>query len=285
MKKIVVGIDGSKESFDSYKCAATLYSDENIALTSVFVRDERKTQIPFIYSGAAYDIAYERLYIPADPQLTKTYEKLNEDNKIFAEKCIKMCENIETGSNIKKSGIVLKGEPVEELINFSKDFDLLVLGQRGENSAYARELIGSTSEDLIRKSLVPVLICPGDNINLDRLLIVYEESKSSENALNYYLNHLCGMSSELTILTKDNSDDIGKSILDKILELKCSNKNIKIKHCKGSLAHCAIDMMEEGSIDAFILGSHGKHKLAEYLLGSVTVHIIRKSSLPVFIVH
>jgi len=285
MKKIVVGIDGSKESFDSYKCTATLYSDENIALTSVFVRDERKTQIPFIYSGAAYDIAYERLYIPADPQLAKTYEKLNEDNKIFAEKCIEICENIETGSNIKKSGIVLEGEPVEELLKFSKDFDLLVLGQRGENSAYARELIGSTSEDLIRKSLVPVLICPGDNINLDRLLIVYEESESSENALNFYFNHLCEKNSELTILIKDHFEDISKSISNKISESKNTEKNITIKHCKGSLAHGAVEMMEKGSIDAFILGSHGKHKLTEYLLGSVTVHIIRKSSLPVFIVH
>ena len=141
MKKIIVGIDGSKESFDSYRCAASLFPEEDLNLTAVFVRDERKTQIPFIYSGAAYDIAYERLYIPVDPQLVKTYEKFNEDNKIFADKCIKMCENLETGSNTKQSGAVLEGDPSEELREYSKDSDLLVLGQRGENSAYARELI------------------------------------------------------------------------------------------------------------------------------------------------
>lgn len=285
MKKVLVGIDGSKESFDSYKCAANLFPNEEVSLNSVFVRDERKTQIPFIYSGAAYDIAYERLYIPVDPQLTKTHEKLNEDNKIFADKCIKMCESIETGVNIKKTGTVLEGDPVEELLNFSKDFDLLVLGQRGENSAYERELIGSTSEDLIRKSLVPVLICPGDNIRMDRVLIVYEDSKSSENALNYYINQLSVNNSELTILVKDHFEEISTVISKKIMKLKTSERNVYIKHCKGSLAHRAIELMENGSVDAFILGSHGKHKLTEYLLGSVTVHIIRKSSLPVFIVH
>ncbi len=285
MKKIVVGIDGSKDSFDSYRCAASLFPGDSITLDSVFVIDERKTQIPFIYSGAAYDIAYERLYIPVDPQVTKTYEKLYEENKIFAGKCIDMCESIETGPNIKKSGTVLEGDPVEELINYSKNFNLLVLGQRGENAAYVRELIGSTSEDLIRKSLVPVLICPGDSINLERILIVYEESMSSDNALNYYINEVSEYNCELIVLIKDHFEDLSRKVLEKIKDLKNTERDIKIEYCKGSLAHRAIEIMENGYIDAFILGSHGKHKLTEYLLGSVTVHIIRKSSLPIFIVH
>ena len=285
MKKIIVGIDGSKESFDSYKCASALFLDEDTSLTSVFVRDERKTQIPFIYSGAAYDIAYERLYLPVDPQLAKTYEKLKVENKIFADKCIKMCKNMDVGKKIQKSGIILEGDPAEELIEVSKKYDLMVLGQRGENASYARELIGSTTEDVIRKSLVPVLICPGDTANLKRILIVYEDSQSSENALNYYIKNLSANNTNLTILVKDHFDEISTGVYDKVMKLKTSERRISIEHCKGSLAHRAIVMMEEGAVDTFVLGSHGKHKLAEYLLGSVTVHIIRKSSLPVFIVH
>ncbi|MEA1911879.1 MAG: universal stress protein [Spirochaetota bacterium] len=285
MKKIIVGIDGSKESFNSYKCASTLFLGEDISLTSVFVQDERKTQIPFIYSGAAYDIAYERLYLPVDPQLAKTYEKLKEENKIFADKCIKICEKIELGDKIQKSGIILEGDPAEELIEVSEKFDLMVLGQRGENASYARELIGSTSEDVIRKSLVPVLICPGNTVNLKKILIVYEDCLSSENAINYYIKYLSSNNTNLTILVKDHFNEISTGFYDKVMKLKTSERRISIEHCKGSLAHRAIEMMEEGIIDTFVLGSHGKHKLAEYLLGSVTVHIIRKSSLPVFIVH
>ena len=285
MKKIVVGIDGSRDSFNSYKCASTVFLDEDISLTSVFVRDERKTQIPFIYSGAAYDIAYERLYVPVDPQLAKTYEKVKVENKLFAEKCIKMCENIELGARFKKSGIILEGDPVEELLEISKNFDLLVLGQRGENASYARELIGSTSEDVIRKSLVPVLICPGDSVDLKRILIVYEDSLSSENALNYYIKYLSVRNTHLTILVKEHFDEISTGFFDKIMKFNTTERQVSIEHCKGSLAHRAIEVMEEGAVDTFVLGSHGKHKLAEYLLGSVTIHIIRKSSLPVFIVH
>lgn len=285
MKKIIVGIDGSKDSFDAYKCAVSLFPGQDIALTSVFVRDERKMQIPFIYSGAAYDIAYERLYIPIDPQLEKTFEKLNADNKIFAEKCVKMCEKIETSKNVKKFGTILGGDPADELMKYSKNFNLLVLGQRGENAAYVRELIGSTSEDLIRKSLIPVLICPSNQIKLDRILIVYEDSQSSANAFEYYINELSMYNSELTILIKDNFEDSSSKIKDKIISLEDSGIKIIVEHCYGSLAHKALEIMESSSLDTFVLGSHGKHKLAEYLLGSVTVHIIRKSSLPLFVVH
>jgi nucleotide-binding universal stress UspA family protein len=285
MKKIIVGIDGSKESFNSYHCALKVFPEEKINLVSVFVRDKRKTQIPFIYSGAAYDIAYERLYIPADPHLLETYEKLNAENKVFAKECIKMCDNIETGDNIIQSGVILEGDPADSLKHYSKDCDLLVLGQRGENSAYVRELIGSTTEDLIRKSSVPVLICPGDNINLNRILMVYEDSPSSDNAIDYYLRNFVSLNNELLILAKDHFDDMMQIISEKTTNLKNSGVKVSIEKCHGSIAHRAIEIMENSVIDTFILGSHGKHKLTEYLLGSTTIHIIRKSSVPVFIVH
>ena len=285
MKKIYVGIDGSKESFDSYRCVSELFPGVKVDLTAVFVRDERKIQIPYIYSGAAYDIAYERLYIPVDPQLTKTYEKLNEDNKLFAEKCIKICDSIELNQKIKKSGLILKGDPSEQLMEISKKSDLLVLGQRGENAAYKRELIGSTSEDLIRKSEVPVLICPGDKINLNRTLLVYEGNDSSENALDYYIREMSGISTVLQVITKFEMKDFPEDSLKKIDKLKQKNITVNIENCTSSLAQKSLEMMESGLVDVFLLGSHGKHKLTEYLLGSNTVHIIRKSSIPVFIIH
>jgi nucleotide-binding universal stress UspA family protein len=34
-----------------------------------------------------------------------------------------------------------------------------------------------------------------------------------------------------------------------------------------------------------MVGSHGRHKLMDYLLGSTTIHVIRKSLLPVLVVY
>ena len=285
MKKIIVGIDGSKESFNSYNCVAAFFPHKKIEIEAVFVVDERKTQIPFIYSGAAYDVAYERLYIPVDQELKDFYEKLNKDNKIFAAKCIKICADIDLGSNVFQDGTVLEGEPSEILLKCSKEADLLVLGQRGENSAFKRELIGSTSEDLIRRAEVPVLICPGKDAGLNRVLIVHEGSSSSENAIKYYIDNLCLSNSKLIVLITGHFDEIKANMEGNLKILKDKGVDVIFEQCNGHAAGKALELMDTYSIETVILGSHGKHKLTEYLLGGVTIHIIRKSTLPVFIVH
>ena len=63
-----------------------------------------------------------------------------------------------------KKGIVFNskityGSPISEIISFAKDkkYDLIVIGSRGMSSA--KELfLGSTSNYVLHKSLVPVLI-------------------------------------------------------------------------------------------------------------------------------
>ncbi|MFO7731093.1 MAG: universal stress protein, partial [Spirochaetia bacterium] len=48
----------------------------------------------------------------------------------------------------------------------------------------------------------------------------------------------------------------------------------------------AIDkMVEAEKPDLIMLGSHGRNKLVDYLLGSTTIHVVRKSNLPVLIVY
>jgi nucleotide-binding universal stress UspA family protein len=285
MKKIIVGIDGSKESFDSYKCADALFPDRNVTLTPVFVLDNRKTQIPFIYSGAAYDIAYERLYIPVDPELEESYKKLKAEQEEYARKCLKMCNSLVVAEDKSINGVVLEGDPAEILKNYSDDYNLLVLGQRGENATYSRELIGSTTEDLIRKSRIPVLICPDEKLNLDRLLLIYENSDSSEKSLEFYINELSPYNKHITVLIRDHYEATKSLLKEKLKKLESIGIEISLENCSGSVTHKAAEMMEKGKIDAFVLGSHGRHKITEFLLGSSTIHIIRKSTLPVFIIH
>jgi nucleotide-binding universal stress UspA family protein len=285
MKKIIVGIDGSKESFDSYKCVPGFFPKEQINLEAVFVLDERKTQIPFIYSGAAYDVAYERLYIPVDPGLKDFYEKLNKDNRIYADKCMNICNGIEFEPGVHQSEVILEGDPSEQLMEHSKGTDLLALGQRGENASFKRELIGSTSEELIRKAETPVLICPQADGIPGKSLIVYEGSSSSESAFDFYIANFSDIISDLVVLITGHFDDIKIGLGDRLKILENKGVRVVLEHCNGSAAGKALEMMDNYSIETVILGSHGKHKLTEYLLGSVTVHIIRKSRLPVFIVH
>jgi nucleotide-binding universal stress UspA family protein len=53
----------------------------------------------------------------------------------------------------------LSGFVVKELVDASKDADLVVLGTRG-SSGLARVLVGSVSTEVIQHSLCPVVIVP-----------------------------------------------------------------------------------------------------------------------------
>jgi nucleotide-binding universal stress UspA family protein len=52
--------------------------------------------------------------------------------------------------------------PVEELINASKDADLVVLGSRGAGG-FARLMLGSTADQVVRHAHCPVTIVPPED--------------------------------------------------------------------------------------------------------------------------
>jgi nucleotide-binding universal stress UspA family protein len=54
------------------------------------------------------------------------------------------------------------GFPVEELVNASKTADLIVLGSRGVGG-FARLMLGSTADQVVRHAHCPVTIVPPEN--------------------------------------------------------------------------------------------------------------------------
>lgn len=81
--------------------------------------------------------------------------KAIEDMKEEAEKKIK---DLTEGLTIPSvQGHVLKGEPYKEIISFSKDSDLIVIGARGLGLIQSM-ILGSVTEVVLRSSPCPVLI-------------------------------------------------------------------------------------------------------------------------------
>lgn len=58
--------------------------------------------------------------------------------------------------------VAVHGFPVEELVNASKDADLIVLGSHGAGG-FARMLLGSTAGQVVQHAHCPVLIVPPED--------------------------------------------------------------------------------------------------------------------------
>ncbi|MGI9566056.1 MAG: universal stress protein [Nitrosopumilus sp.] len=134
LNKILVPIDGSKQSFEALDRALTLAGFTHGQVTGIYV-------IPHVVEGG--------------PR-TKTFDKqLQEDGKIILQKAEKHAGN----KNVKFSTKLLRGSPGHVTLHTAKTgkFDHIVMSTTGSGSA-SKNMIGSVSNHVLQKSKIPVYL-------------------------------------------------------------------------------------------------------------------------------
>ena len=283
VKQIVVGTDGSNESMKAFDQAFFLARAIECSIKCVFIVDLRKTQMPFIYTGAAYEGAYERLYIPPDSSMRKFYEKLATDLDAFAEKCISSCRANAERNDVPFESVVKSGYPGVELCDEARSGGLLVVGQRGENAHYKRSIVGSITEDLVRTSPRPMLICPASSEKIHSIVFPYDGSRTAEHALQYYVNGLRNIADDFIMLLVGEENREEHQVEEELSYLEKHNVNVVVERREGSPSREILKLTEERQADMIMVGAHGRNKIKDYLLGSTASHIIHKSHVPVLI--
>lgn len=282
VKQVVVGIDGSDFSLSAFHYARHFASRLKCELKAVFVIDTRKTEIPVVYATGHFDYAFARTYIPPDPELKGFYAKIKKDLEGFAVRCLEACAESCRQEKIPFVAVKREGLPSQVLGEESRSGDLLFLGQRGENAHFERAISGSTTEDVARSSARPVMVCPQGFRQPKRLLFPYDGAVGAERALQYCVNAFGGFWTELVVLCSEQIP----GLLDR--EQRYLEQH-KLKHRvvveKGNPVDTVLQVADREKCDVILVGSHGAHRLRDYLLGSTTVHLLRKSHLPVLIVY
>lgn len=284
IKTILSPIDGSPAAFSAFQYSLKLATMLEADVEVLFVVDQRKTQVPFMYAGGAYDITYERIYIPPDQELRDFYDRIKADLNEFATRCNRRCQELADESGVSITTKVVEGYPAEAIQNQALGADLLVLGRDGENAGTKQETVGSTTEELVRKSPRPVIVCPEKFSAPNRVLFPYDGSRSAENCLQFYTAHLCLKIPKLLFLCAECSDE-NELYRNEIDYLNQHKAEVKLIQQEDEPIKAIDSIVEQERPDLIMLGSHGRNKLVDYLLGSTTIHVVRKSNLPVLIVY
>ena len=139
MKRILVGVDGSKESRQAADYAAELAQAMGSQLVIV-------------------SVAYVPVALGA-PELVERTSEWQEEEKLHAAAVAK-----ETGAAVARRGVAIEtivqsGPPAETLADLANagEVDLVVVGHRGRG-AITRLLMGSVADRLVQISPKPVLI-------------------------------------------------------------------------------------------------------------------------------
>lgn len=285
-KKLLIPMDGSSHSFIACNYAFSLAKLLDAKVEILFVVDRRKTQIPFIYAGGAYDIAYERIYIPPDQELKKFYDRLNQDLHSFAENVVSKCRSIAHEQGVEMEAQIRDGFPSHEIEDLAHSADLLVMGRRGENADYKGETIGSTTEEVVRRSPRPVLVCGESEYQKPKkILVPYDASRSAENALQFYIGEFAEFAPKLLLLCAEGVESDFSAFEHELEYVKHHNVEVETVKDEQAPVHAISRIVSEYGVDLIIMGSHGRKKIVDYLLGSTTIHILRNSIVPFLVVY
>jgi len=187
------------------------------------------------------------------------------------------------------------------------DADVIVLGSEGR-SGMDRVLLGSVAENVLRTSTRPVLlITPGtpapdaDQTPYDELLFPTDGSEGADRALEWAVGLADHYASPLHALFAADASPFPTTVRSKqLLEALESSGNDAIEAVRergdsrgveviGAVASGApgptiLEYCEDEPIDLVVMGTHGRSGVDRFLLGSVTEHVVRHGTVPVFCV-
>lgn len=282
-QKILVGIDGSEESFNAFKSALSLAKKINASVSVLYV-------------------------LPLGVEVSSALSLFTGMKDIFrkgAEKILKEAQSIAEEEGIEVRLKFEEGEPYTKLVDilYAEESDLLVLGKSGKGGL-AKALIGSTASRAIGASPVDVLVIPKNTtLKLKKMLVPVDGSLYSEEAAMRALELASHLKSEIILLSVveipfelyETATDIGKMVehlkteaeeFIRKLKSKYKEKGIEVKGyvVEGIVEEKILEIAEKEEVDLIIMGSHGKTGLKRLLMGSVTEKVLTLGTKPVLVV-
>lgn len=282
-QKILVGIDGSEESFNAFKSALSLAKKINASVSVLYV-------------------------LPLGVEVSSALSLFTGMKDIFrkgAEKILKEAQSIAEEEGIEVRLKFEEGEPYTKLVDilYAEESDLLVLGKSGKGGL-ARALIGSTASRAIGASPVDVLVIPKNTtLKLKKMLVPVDGSLYSEEAAMRALELASHLKSEIILLSVveipfelyETATDIGKMVehlkteaeeFIRKLKSRYKEKGIEVKGyvVEGIVEEKILEIAEKEEVDLIIMGSHGKTGLKRLLMGSVTEKVLTLGTKPVLVV-
>ena len=285
IRQLVVGIDGSDQSLVACRYAQVLSRRFGCEVKVVFVVDSRKTELPLVYSTGPFEYSFARAYLPPEPELESFYRKVRKDLNAFAQACLEACRERCAAESVPLVTLRKEGLPSRVLAEEARTGDLLLIGQKGENARFDRTIVGSTTEDVVRSSPRPVLVCPAEFRDPRQLLFAYDGSENAERALQFVVNAFGSSWDRFLLLLMEPEADRENVVQREEAYLQAHGIHYRIVRENRHPVDAVLEVAAREGSDLILVGAHGRNKVREYLLGPTTSHLVRKSPLPVMIVY
>jgi nucleotide-binding universal stress UspA family protein len=179
-----------------------------------------------------------------------------------------------------------RGSLPETVAELEDESDLIIIGKSGEDTQDSSTHLGANLEAVIRSVRKPLLVATKDKKSINSFLISFDGSASSQKAINYAIENplLKGLECHLLKIVNANQIEAESSFKDAEEGLKKAGFKVTSKLEKNkSIDDTVTKYVAENKIDLLLMGAYGHSKIRNFILGSTTTSLLRKSKVPLLL--
>lgn len=274
-KAILVGVDGSHASYKATWWAANFAKHAGLTL-----------QIVCAYSLPSY----------AAVSFDATYTAMGDDNAAHsdAQEILSKAKAIADEQGVEAATLIVTGDPASVFVELSRNYNLIVIGNRGKGGL-AERLLGTTSSSLPAYAYCPIVVVPytdddGNLMHLNntitKVAVGSDESKWGLKALDIAASFANMWGAELDVISaapKVQGSDGDKAVMESFMEdLEVRIKPIEesypdLKITRTVVPGNAVQALTKASYDhdVVVVGSRGRGGFTGLLLGSTSQGLIQ----------
>ena len=285
MKKILLCSDGSAFAENTYRYGAwfatQLKAEEVDVLCVTDIRAQQASKQNL--SGSIGIDASENL-LNRLVELEHEKAKINyQRTKLVLQKAAKTlkAEGVDRINLLHERGFL-----VDCLPRFEASCDLIILGKRGEAAEFASGHLGANLERVVRSSQKPCLVTSGEFKPIERILVAYDGSPSSQKILQFIATSSIFAGLELHIVSVDESaaepTAIARIESAKQLARQAGFEPV-CSVIEGHSEKVIANYVTEKDISLLLMGAYGHSRVRHLVIGSTSAQMLRSSHIPVLL--
>lgn len=177
-----------------------------------------------------------------------------------------------------------RGGLVDTLVEFEKDYDIIIMGKRGEHADIESEFLGSNLEKTARVITKPLFLTSFYLGDITRFVIAYDGKKSARKAVDYAASNplLKDMACHLLCVTDNAYENIDSD--DAVKTLEDAGFTVTLKNDVNTNVATAIgSYIKDEKIDLLLTGAYSHSRMVNFFIGSTTSAIIKSCHIPVML--
>jgi len=176
------------------------------------------------------------------------------------------------------------GKLSEEITEYERDADLVLLGKRGNNADFETGHLGSNLERVIRSCQHPVLVAARAFTPIKSFALAYDGSESAQKAVDYAAASPLLQGTQCHLLYVGPAEaEIESSLATAAAKLIAAGLEVKLQQRSGEPQEVILEFVTQQKIDLLVMGAYGHSQIRQFIVGSTTSALIRQVQISVLL--